>query len=114
LVMHLGPTITRREAALAEMLPRPRQFEFDTDYLMRMDPVTRANWVKTLIDARAITPNEARNVFGRDPLTSDQYEEYFKAGLVHGKSSVMPGDPSDPNANPAIDNQIESGATPNG
>ena len=46
LVMHLGPTITRREAKLTDMLPRPRFFEFDTDYLMRMDPMTRAQWVK--------------------------------------------------------------------
>ncbi|MGH7239300.1 MAG: phage portal protein [Candidatus Saccharimonadales bacterium] len=114
LVMHLGPTITRREAALSDMLPRPRQFEFDTDYLMRMDPMTRANWIKTQIDARAITPTEARAVFGRDPMTDDQYEEFFKAGLVHGKASIMPGSPMDPNSNSAIDNQIESGANPNG
>jgi HK97 family phage portal protein len=115
LVMHLGPTITRREAALSDMLPRPRQFEFDTDYLMRMDPVTRAEWVKTQIDSRAMTPTEARAVFGRDPMTFEQYEEFFKAGLVHGKASAMlPGDPEDPNINPAIDNQIESGVNPNG
>jgi HK97 family phage portal protein len=110
LVMHLGPTITRREAKLTEMLPRPRFFEFDTDYLMRMDPVTRAEWVKTQIDSRAITVTEARAVFGRDPATDTMYEEYFKAGLVHGKASAMlPGDPEDPNVNPAIGDQIDTG-----
>jgi HK97 family phage portal protein len=114
LVMNLGPAITRREAAFSAMLPRPRQFEFDTDYLMRMDPVTRATWVQTLINSRAITPNEARAVFGRDPMTEDQYEEFFKAGLVHGKASILPGDQQDPNADPAIGNQIESGANNNG
>jgi len=115
LVMHLGPTITRREAKLTDMLPRPRNFEFDTDYLMRMDPISRAEWVQTQIEARAITITEARAVFGRDPATNSDYEEYFKAGLVHGKASAMlPGDPEDPNANPAIDNQIESGANLNG
>ena len=69
LVMHLGPTITRREAKLTDMLPRPRNFEFDTDYLMRMDPISRAQWVQTQIDSRAITVTEARAVFGRDPAT---------------------------------------------
>lgn len=113
LVMHLGPTITRREAALSDMLPRPRIFEFDTDYLMRMDPVTRANWVYTQINARAMTPDEARAVFGRDPMTDSDYEQFFKAGLVHGKSSVLPGDPQDPNANPAIGDQIDNGVVDN-
>lgn len=112
LVMHLGPTITRREMKLTDMLPRPRFFEFDTDYLMRMDPVTRANWVKTQIDARAITVTEARAVFGRDPANSEDYIEYFKAGLVHGKASAMlPGDPEDPNGpqGQAVIDQIETG-----
>jgi HK97 family phage portal protein len=112
LVMHLGPTISRREAKLTDMLPRPRFFEFDTDYLMRMDPVTRANWVKTQIDSRAITVTEARAVFGRDPATDNDYEEYFKAGLVRGKAAILPGDPADPNVSPAISNQIESGDNP--
>lgn len=112
LVMHLGPTIMRREAAITEMIPRPRNFEFDTDYLMRMDPMTRANWVMTQINARAITPNEARAVFGRDPMTEDQYEEFFKAGLVHGKSSILPGSPDDPNTNPAVDESIDTGQEP--
>lgn len=110
LVMHLGPTITRREAKLTDMLPRPRFFEFDTDYLMRMDPVTRADWVKTQIDARAITPTEARAVFGRDPMTKADYEEFFKAGLVTGKvSAALPGSPTDPNTNPAVGDQIDNG-----
>lgn len=114
LIMNLGPTISRREAAITEMIPRPRQFEFDTDYLMRMDPVTRANWVMTQINARAITPNEARAVFGRDPMTDDQYEEFFRAGLVHGKSSILPGSPDDPNSDPAIDDQIDKGPSGSG
>ena len=112
LVMHLGPTITRREAKLTDMLPRPRFFEFDTDYLMRMDPISRAQWVQTQIDCRAITVTEARAVFGRDPATSDDYEEYFKAGLVHAKASAtLPGDPQDPNSPagaPVLD-QIDNG-----
>ena len=114
LVMHLGPAITRREAAISDFLPRPRQFEFDTDFLMRMDPMTRANWVMTMINARAITPNEARAVFGRDPMTDDQYEEFFRAGLVHGKSSILPGSPEDPNSNPAVDEQIDKGPSGSG
>ena len=112
LVMHLGPTITRREAKLTDMLPRPRFFEFDTDYLMRMDPVTRAEWVKTQIDSRVITVSEGRAVFGRDPATTEDYEDYFKAGLVHAKASAtLPGDPQDPNSPagaPVLD-QIDNG-----
>lgn len=106
LIMHLGPAIVRREAALSDMLPTPRWFEFDTDYLMRMDPISRAEWVQKQIDSRSLTPNEGRAIFGRDPMTDDQYEEFFKAGLVHGKSVVLAGSPMDPNANPAIDTQI--------
>src|SRR5262249_229995 len=46
LVFHFQPTVARRENALSQLLPRPRYIEFQSDWLLRMDPKTRADWIK--------------------------------------------------------------------
>lgn len=71
LVMHLGPAIQRRETALAELTPRPQVTRLDREALLAMDPVTRAEWVAKQIDARTLTPDEARRIANRAPLTED-------------------------------------------
>lgn len=76
LIMHLGPAVVRRENALNRLTPRPRYVKLNTDALLRMDPQGRAMALKTQIDARTLTPNEARELEDRPPLTPDQLAEF--------------------------------------
>jgi HK97 family phage portal protein len=77
LIMHLGPAVIRRENALGRLLSNPRYVKLNTDALMRLDPLTRAQMTKTQIDARALTPDEARELDNRAPLTQDQVEQFL-------------------------------------
>lgn len=76
LIMHLGPAIVRREAALSKTLARPRYVKLNTDALLRMDPKTRAELLKLQIDARTRTPNEARELDNLEPFTEAQMAEF--------------------------------------
>ena len=108
LIMHLGPSIVRRENSFSALLPNKRFVVFDTDSLLRMDPTTRVEFLAKKIDARIMTPSEARALDNQPPLTDEQYEEFFKAGLVHGKSVVMPGSAMDPNSDPNFGDQFKN------
>lgn len=76
LIMHLGPTLVRRETALSKLLAKPRYVKFNTDSLLRMDSSTRATTLKTQIDSRTLSPNEARLIEDRLPLTPEQIAEF--------------------------------------
>jgi HK97 family phage portal protein len=78
LIMHLGPTVTRREKALGKLLPAPRYVKLNTDAILRMDPLTRAQLIKTQIDSRTRTPSEGRELDELPPLTPEQVDEFNK------------------------------------
>ena len=69
LIMHLGPTVIRRETALSKLLPRPRFVKLNTAALLRMDDAMRANVFQARIASRTMTPNEARALENMPPLT---------------------------------------------
>lgn len=72
LVRHLGPAITRRELSLsANALPQPRFVKFNSDALLRLDPTGRTELMAKQIDAWVMTPNEARALENRPPLTDE-------------------------------------------
>lgn len=110
LIMHLGPSIKRRENSLSQMLPRPRLVKLDTNELLRMDPQSRAAWIKTQIEARVLAPSEARAMDNRKPYTDDQIKEFELLGLNKTATGALAGaedlptpagtqtEPSDPNA----------------
>jgi HK97 family phage portal protein len=75
LVMHLGPAVIRREKSLSKFLPKPLYVKLNTDALLRMDPLTKAQLVKLQIESRTVTMNEARELDNRKPLTQDQIGE---------------------------------------
>ena len=91
LIIHLGPAITRRENALSQLLPGGRSACLDADYLMRMDPLTLSQVVLNKIDARAITPNEARAIDNRKPMTPDQMKEFELTGLNKTATAALTG-----------------------
>ena len=76
LIMHLGPAVMRRETALSALTPAPHYVKLNRSALLAMDPATRATTIKTRIDSRTLTPNEARALEDLAPLTEEQYAEF--------------------------------------
>jgi HK97 family phage portal protein len=92
LIMHLGPTLVRRELALSKLLPKPRFVKFNTDALLRMDPKSKADTFKVQIDSRTMTPTEARAIEDRAPLTAAEtaeFELYWPTGKGGGTSKQL-------------------------
>jgi HK97 family phage portal protein len=102
LVMSLGPTIVRRENALSGLTPQPRYVKLNTDSLLRMDPTARAAMFSTLVNARAMTPDEARELDNRPPLTDADYAQFDR---LFGSRNPTPTTP--PATTPA-----QGGTTP--
>jgi HK97 family phage portal protein len=76
LIMNLGPAVSRREEALSGLLPRPRYVKLNTDALLRMDPLTRAQVLNVQIQNRTRTNSEARAYDDLAPLTDEQIDEF--------------------------------------
>jgi hypothetical protein len=76
LVMNLGPAIIRRESALSGILVQPRYVKLNTDSLLRLDPLTRAQAIETAIQSRTLAPSEARELENRPPFTDKQLAEF--------------------------------------
>jgi len=75
LVMHLNPTLRRREFALSKLVPRPREVRFNRKALLEMDPHTQAEYLSMLITNRVMTPDEARGKLNLQPLEQDQIDQ---------------------------------------
>lgn len=76
LIHDLGPAVTRRERALSRLLPAPRFAKLNTDaVVLRMDPNTRAEMNKTLLDSRQRVPSEVREKDDLLPFTPEQLDE---------------------------------------
>lgn len=99
LIHHLGPAIVRREKALSKLVPGSRFVKLNTDSLLRMDPLTKAQVLKTEIDSRTRTPDEARALNNLAPLTSADVEQFKE--LFPGKSGTVPAAQQDPTEVPA-------------
>lgn len=87
LIMNLGPALIRRETALSRWLPRPQHVKFNSDALLRMDPATRGQLIKTSIDARTMTNSEARALENKPPLTPEQIDEF---ATIYGPPKAAP------------------------
>ena len=74
LTIHLGPVISRREAALGAALPGPHNVELDPKALLRLDPQSVATMNALKVDKRALTPDEWRAQEDKAPLTPDQMD----------------------------------------
>jgi HK97 family phage portal protein len=75
LLYHLGPMVARREVALSRLLPRPRYVKLNTDALLRMDPQTRQEVMRSKIESWFLTNSEARELDNLPPLTAAQRAE---------------------------------------
>lgn len=76
LIMNLGPAVTRREVALSSLLPQPRYVKLNTDaVVLRMDPTTRAELNKVLLESYQRAPSEVREKDDLPPFTPEQIAE---------------------------------------
>ena len=82
LIMNLGPAVSRREKNLSKLTAAPRFVKLNTDALLRMDPMARATAIKTRIDSRTLTPDEARTLEDLPPLTEDQIASFERLFTV--------------------------------
>lgn len=89
LVMNLQAVITRRENAWSKLLPRNRFVQMDVNYLLRMDPLTRSQWIFNQIQARTMAPSEARQLDNRQPFTDAQIREFDELGLNRARSTAL-------------------------
>lgn len=106
LVMSLDPTLCRREATLSKLLPAPRFARINRNALLRMDPLTRAQFYKLMIDMRAMTQDEVRSLEDRAPLTSSdiaQLDHFFppKAPTPFGGGAPAGSPDGSPQKQPA-------------
>lgn len=102
LIVHLGPSITRRELALTKLSPTPRFVKLNRKALLAMDPLTQAQLLGLEITSRYTTPDEARELMDKAPLTPDQVQQF--TDLFGDKNPPPPTigqDSTDPNGVPA-------------
>lgn len=76
LIMHLGPAIIRREAALSKLTSSPRFVKLNSDALLRMDPATSADLLIKKVAGRLTAPSEARELDDKPPFTDSQLAEF--------------------------------------
>ncbi|MFD4745041.1 phage portal protein [Streptomyces rubiginosohelvolus] len=102
LIMSLGPAIIRRENALSRLTSRPRFVKLNSDALLRMDPMARAQMLAGQITSRQLAPSEAREIQNRAPFTESQLAEFDR---LFGKGTS-------PTPQPATPVPATPGATP--
>lgn len=76
LITSLHPAISRRERALSKLLAAPRSVKLDTSEFLRMDPAAQAAMLGLGVAQRLWTPDEAREVVGRQPFTPEQVDQF--------------------------------------
>lgn len=70
----LLPYCRRLEDLISDLLPRPQRVRFDVNEFARADQITRVRAQQTMIMSGTLTPNEARQIEGREPYEGgDQF-----------------------------------------
>ncbi|MFJ8842947.1 phage portal protein [Streptomyces cyaneofuscatus] len=101
LIMHLGPAIIRRENALSKLTSRPRFVKLNSDALLRMDPLARAQMLAGQITSRQLAPSEARELEDRMPFNESQLAEFDRLfGKGTSPTPTAPPVPATPGATP--------------
>lgn len=76
LVTQLGPSVVRTQNYWSRVaLPQPWLFRFNTDALLRMDPVTKSDLLIRLSNAKLRTPSEVRALDNLAPYDDAQLAE---------------------------------------
>jgi HK97 family phage portal protein len=101
LIMNLGPAVHRREKNLTNLLPQPRYVKLNTDALLRMDPQTRQEVLRSKLETWQLTNAEVREIEDLAPLTKKQMDEqadiYGVPKMVTVRAAVAGGGGITPN-----------------
>jgi HK97 family phage portal protein len=115
LIMNLGPAVIRRERSLTNLLPQPRYVKLNTDALLRLDPQTRQEMIRSRLETWQITNKEARALDNLAPLNAadlaEMQEIYGKPKIAGGGGAAPPGQNQDQPAEGG-DGQPAEPATP--
>lgn len=76
LVMHLGPSIKRREDALSRVTATPRFVKLNRAALLAMDEKSRAELFALQIESRTRTPDQVRAIDDQPPLGEAEYAQF--------------------------------------
>jgi HK97 family phage portal protein len=78
----IAPWLRRIEIALSQILPPGQDVVFDTSSLLRTDALTRSRVYAMDIQAGTMSPNEARQLQGREPYVGGDVFNQALAGSV--------------------------------
>jgi len=76
MVLNLGGAVKRREDALTRLAVGGRYVKLNRSAVLAMDDKMRAELFKVQIDARMLTPDQARLIEDRPPLTEADYQQF--------------------------------------
>lgn len=76
LIYHMDPTFVRRERALSRLVADGTYAQVDRDGLFRTDKLNRFKSLHLAVNARIITPDEARLEDHRPPLTQADWDQF--------------------------------------
>lgn len=76
LIINIGPSVVRREAALTRLTSTGRFVKLKSEALLRMDPLQRAEMLGKQVADRILAPSEARELDNRPPFTPEQIAEF--------------------------------------
>jgi hypothetical protein len=76
MVGRMGPDLKRSDDAFTSLLPAPRFARLVREAFLAMDPVTRADLMKTQIESRQRTVTEVRGIDDKAPYTEADYAEF--------------------------------------
>jgi HK97 family phage portal protein len=104
LIFHLGPAVMRREEALTNLLPQPRYVKLNTKALLRLDPISQQQLLRSQLETWQITNDESRDLDNKAPLTAAEIErmtEIYGKPKAGGAGPPTPGEAaSDPSLAP--------------
>jgi hypothetical protein len=95
----ISPWLRRLEVAFSRLLPEGVDVAFDTSVLLRLDAKTKAEVLKMEISSGTLSPNEARQLQGREPYEGgDVFNQALQGVLTSGPDTAPLGVDSDTSA----------------
>lgn len=107
LIFHLGPAVMRREESLTNLLPQPRYVKLNTKSLLRLDPISQQQLLRSQLETWQITNDEARDLDNKPPLTDAEIERMTE---IYGKPKAGGAGPPTP-GEAATDPALAPGGT---
>lgn len=109
LIMHLAPAVIRRERKLSKFLPMPRYVKLNTDALLRMDPKTRQDILRSRLETWQVTNAEARELDNLQPLSAADLADMVE---IYGAPHIGKGPAAPPAPAPDSPDQGETAPVP--